>query len=135
MLPPWALAKLLLQCYVHMYSQYARVLPRYVINPSSSCPALTPRLIFNRFKSNRNHMYMKDPSCSVHAKLLFGASSQVAVNLLGGIVALGSLKKFSSNQVLDALLDQRQIGPEAASEDIDNLGNKKVVCKLLSGPM
>lgn len=55
--------------------------------------------------------------------------------MLGGVGVIDTLDVFSVKQILDALLDDRKVGLEAGREDVDDLGDEKVVRKLLASPV
>lgn len=78
---------------------------------------------------------MECPLCFVQTEADLRPLRKVAVDLLSGVLALDSLEELSGDEILDTLLDQRQIGHEVLLEHIDNLSDENVVLELLSGPV
>lgn len=62
-------------------------------------------------------------------------SCQVLVDLLSSIRVLGTLEILSSNEVLDSLLNQGDVGLESTREHGDNLGDETVMRKFLASPV
>lgn len=60
-------------------------------------------------------------------------SRQVPVNLLSRVL-LSAFKILSSDEILNALLDQGYVRLEPAGEDIDDLSEQLVMWKCLPGP-